>query len=330
MTSVALDYLLNPFIDLFKEDGLNEILINRPGELWIDKKGVFERREVAFVDLSYLTNLSNAVAQYSSQFVSSENPLLSASLSNGLRIQVVFKPISGPNNIALAIRNSYQKKISLEDLNKNNIFAHVKEVYSQDAEVYKNMRSLSSNKKYFDLILYAIKNRRNIIVSGGTSSGKTTFLNACLNEIDTNERIVTIEDVQEINLANHENKLHLVSSKGSQGVSNVAVIDLIEASLRLRPDRIIVGELRGVEAFSFLRALNTGHPGSIATIHSDSPIMALDQLKLMVMQKNLGLTISDIENYIYNVLDLVIQCKKGSNGLRYIDDIWINDRKFLE
>lgn len=327
MTSVALESLLNPFFDLFKEDSLNEILINKPGELWIEKAGVFEKRLVDFINLDYLVNLSNVVAQYTSQFISSHQPLLSASLSNGLRIQIVFKPVAGPNNIALAIRNNFQKKLSLKYLHENHMFDYIKESANVNLEVYNILRDMIDKKQYFESILYAIKKRKNIIVSGGTSSGKTTFLNACLNEIPSHERIITVEDVNEIILPNHENKLHLVASKGNQGVANVGIIDLIEASLRLRPDRLIVGELRGIEAFSFLRAINTGHPGSIATLHADNPMMALKQLELMVMQKNLGLNIDDIEKYILSSLDIVIQCKKSSKGIRYIDDIWLNDQK---
>jgi type IV secretion system protein VirB11 len=121
----------------------------------------------------------------------------------------------------------------------------------------------------------------------------------------------------------------LLASKGAQGRAHVTTQDLIEACLRLRPDRIIVGELRGAEAFSFLRAINTGHPGSIATLHADTPQMALEQLKLMVMQAGLGMPPSEIREYIRNVVDIVIQLKRGSGGKRYVSEVYFDDRADL-
>ena len=121
---------------------------------------------------------------------------------------------------------------------------------------------------------------------------------------------------------NHKNTVNLLASKGGQGRAKVTTQDLIEACLRLRPDRIIVGELRGAEAFSFLRSINTGHPGSISTLHADSPTMALEQLKLMVMQAGLGMPPDEIKKYILAVIDIVIQLKRGSGGKRYVSEIY--------
>ena len=134
--------------------------------------------------------------------------------------------------------------------------------------------------------------------------------------------MITVEDAREIQLPQHPNKVHLLASKGGQGRAKVTTQDLIEACLRLRPDRIIVGELRGAEAFSFLRAINTGHPGSISTLHADTPTMALEQLKLMVMQAGLGMPPEEIKNYILAVIDIVIQLKRGDGGRRDISEIY--------
>jgi type IV secretion system protein VirB11 len=172
---------------------------------------------------------------------------------------------------------------------------------------------------------YAIKNKKNIVISGGTSTGKTTFTNAALLEIPHEERLITVEDAREVQLPYHKNRVHLLASKGGQGRANVSTQDLIEACLRLRPDRIIVGELRGAEAFSFLRAINTGHPGSISTLHADTPDMALEQLKLMVMQAGLGMPPEEIKTYIKAVIDIVVQLKRASGGKRYISEIYYKD-----
>ena len=158
-----------------------------------------------------------------------------------------------------------------------------------------------------------------MVISGGTSTGKTTFLNALLQEIPMDERIITIEDTREVN-APHGNLLNLIAAKGDQGKSLITIQDLLEASLRLRPDRIILGELRGKEAYTFLRAINTGHPGSICTLHADSPAGAIEQLSLMVLQANLGLSRSEIKDYVSSMIDIVIQLKREGSR-RFISAI---------
>ncbi len=173
-----------------------------------------------------------------------------------------------------------------------------------------------------DFLHRSVIYKKNIIVSGGTSTGKTTFTNAMIKAIPAEERLITVEDAREIELSAHANRVHLLSSKGGQGRAKVNTQDLIEACLRLRPDRIIVGELRGLEAFSFLRAINTGHPGSISTLHADTPKMAFEQLKLMVMQAGLGMSPAEILNYIKNVIDIVVQVKRGDKGRRFVSEIY--------
>jgi type IV secretion system protein VirB11 len=191
------------------------------------------------------------------------------------------------------------------------------------------LSKLLKENKIKEFLISAVQWKKNIIISGGTSTGKTTFTNAALRAIPTEERLITVEDAREIVLNDHLNRVHLLASKGAQGRAHVTTQDLIEACLRLRPDRIIVGELRGAEAFSFLRAINTGHPGSIATLHADTPQMALEQLKLMVMQAGLGMPPSEIREYIRNVVDIVIQLKRGSGGKRYVSEVYFDDRADL-
>lgn len=190
-----------------------------------------------------------------------------------------------------------------------------------DDPVDRHLDSLLKQRRIREFLEYAVINKKNIIISGGTSIGKTTFTNATLRTIPAEERIITVEDAREIVLNDHPNRVHLIASKGGQGRAKVTTQDLIEAYLRLRPDRIIVGELRGAEAFSFLRAINTGHPGSISTLHADSPAKALEQIKLMVMQANLGIPPDQIIPYIRNVIDIVIQLKRTSGGKRSISEI---------
>jgi type IV secretion system protein VirB11 len=167
----------------------------------------------------------------------------------------------------------------------------------------------------------AVKARKTIIVSGGTSTGKTTFLNALIREIDAAERLVLIEDTPELVLR-HDNAIGLVAVRGAMGEANVTTDDLLGASLRLRPDRIILGELRGREAFTFLRAINTGHPGSLTTIHADTPDGALEQLILMVLQSGITLQRIDLHSYIGNVVDVVVQLERRGGVRRISAIVW--------
>jgi type IV secretion system protein VirB11 len=165
----------------------------------------------------------------------------------------------------------------------------------------------------------AVLDRRTILISGGTSSGKTTFLNSLLREVPKEERVILIEDTPEIRI-NSPASIGLVAIKGEMGEAKVNTDDLLQASLRLRPDRIVLGELRGTEAVSFLRAINTGHPGSFSTIHANSTSGALEQLGLMVMQAGLGLSRSDTLVYAKSVIDVVVQLAKR-DGKRAVVDI---------
>jgi type IV secretion system protein VirB11 len=160
----------------------------------------------------------------------------------------------------------------------------------------------------------AVAARKTILISGGTSSGKTTFLNALLREISDDERIVIVEDTPEIGVR-QPNSLGLVAVRGEQGEAKITTDDLLQASLRLRPDRIILGEVRGPEAVTFLRAINTGHPGSFTTIHANTPQGALEQLALMAMQSGIGLNRADTLAYIRSVVDVVVQLGRV-NGQR--------------
>ncbi|SPR02150.1 type VI secretion protein [Orientia tsutsugamushi str. Gilliam] len=319
--NIALETYLTPFKLIFDEAGVNEVMINRPGEVWVEKKGSYRQELMKDLDFSHLAGLARLIAQSTEQVISEEKPLLSATLPNGYRVQVVFPPACEVGSIGIAIRKVSSLNMTLEDYNKAGAFDYT----AIDEVIDENDKILSEyliNKQFKNFLQHAIKSKKNIIISGGTSSGKTTFTNSALLEVPHTERLITVEDAREISIPNHPNRLHLLASKGNQGRAKVTTQDLIEACLRLRPDRIIIGELRGAEAFSFLRAINTGHPGSISTLHADTTAMALEQLKLMVMQAGLGMPPDEIKNYINAVIDIVVQLKRGDRGIRYISEIY--------
>ncbi len=319
----ALETYLRPLYLLFDEDGVNEISINKPLEAWVEKKGDIRKENVPQLTFEHLKSLALLVAQSTEQVISEENPLLSGTLPNGFRIQVVISPACEAGTIGISIRKPSTMNLDLDAYEKLGAFdstATEKVIDENDAI----LKEYLEKKEIKEFLKHAVISKKNIIISGGTSTGKTTFTNAMLREIPSDERLITCEDAREIVLNDHPNKLHLLASKGGQGRAKVTTQDLIEACLRLRPDRIIVGELRGAEAFSFLRAINTGHPGSISTLHADTPLMAIEQLKLMVMQAGLGLPPDQIKEYIMQVVNIVVQLKRAEKGKRYISEIYFN------
>jgi type IV secretion system protein VirB11 len=174
------------------------------------------------------------------------------------------------------------------------------------------------------MLALAVRQKRNILISGGTSTGKSTFLNALIREIPDRERLILIEDTPELQLR-HDNAIGLIAARGQMGESLATSDDLLNASLRMRPDRIILGEIRGPEAFTFLRAINTGHPGSMSTIHADSPQRAVEQMALLVLQTGTQLGREDVVSYVGSVVDIFVQLERR-DGARRISEIRINPR----
>lgn len=317
---------LREYLDVFKtyldDAQISEICVNKPGEVWIERMGqpAMMACEAPHITNEVLIRLGRLIAAYNDQTIAKDKPLLSASLPSGERIQMAIPPIA-PKGVALSIRKQVVKNMTLDDYEHAGAFEGVNITKDlQNRQELCELRVLAEKGDIKTFITESTRLKKNIIISGGTSSGKTTFLNSILKAIDTDERIITIEDTPEVKPA-QANHLSLIASKGEQGFSKVTIQDLLEASLRLRPDRILLGELRGKEAYTFLRAVNTGHPGSITTVHADTPRGALEQITLMVLQANLGLTHDQIMAYISSIIDIVIQWKRVG-GKRIISEIW--------
>lgn len=321
----ALETYLKPLEEVFEIENVVEISINKPGEVWYEVKGEMHKKDIPELDINHLKSLGRLVAQSTEQMVSEEKPLLSATLPAGYRIQVVFPPACEAGYVIVSIR----KQTVLDmDLDQYEALGAFQKTVTEEVEDKLNIElsRLLDRGEVKEFIKMAVKGKKNIIVSGGTSTGKTTFMNATLKEIPHHDRIITVEDAREIDLKHFPNKVHLLCSRGGQGRAKVTPQDLIETCLRLRPDRIIVGELRGSEAFSFLRAVNTGHPGSISTLHADSPQLAFEQLILMVMQAGLNISRETIYEYVHSVINVVVQLKRGDGGTRFVSEIYFRDR----
>lgn len=324
MSDVAIHTFLRPLSPFLNQDGIAEISINRPGEAWIEKSGEMECHAVPELAFSHIRSLANLVARYSEQQISEETPLLSATLPGGYRVQIVLPPAVEAGSVAISIRKQTLLDMDLESYEKLGAFERINDKTVQEREEQKKLFYLFERKNYRWFIEAALLLKKNILISAGTSTGKTTFLNACLKAIPHTERILTIEDAREVKTP-HANRVHLLSSRGGQGLAKVTPQQLLEASLRLRPDRIILGELRGAEAFAYLRAINSGHPGSITTIHADSPTLAFEQLALMVMQADLGMERPQILEYIKSIIPIVVQLKRGEKGKRYISEVYYRE-----
>lgn len=314
--SIYLQSYLEPLRPWLDATDVTEILVNRPGEIWVERAGAaaMERHDIADLTTSLLARLSHQIARSNFQGINRESPLLSATLPGGVRVQIIAPPATR-NGVAVAFR-----KHVLNDIDVSQFLAQTRLSRSASkVDDKQHMQRLAADGDIAGLLNFVVTKRKTVLVSGGTSSGKTTLINALIKEIPQNERLVVIEDTPELRL-DHPNSIGLVAVAGNQGEAMVTTDDLMRASLRMRPDRLIVGELRGPEVITFMRAINTGHPGSFASIHASSTQGALEQLALMCLQAGLGLSREDTLSYTRSMIDVVIQLRRDS-GQRFFDDI---------
>lgn len=319
--TIALEEYLKPLARFIHDPAISEILINQPHFVFIEKGSVFEHHTVDDLDYRHLTGLANLVARHSDQRLSEKEPLLSGQLPTGHRIQVILPPATTAQRMVIAIRKQTISDVAL-DYYATQSFQRTKPCYlpshrSTQAlnEMDQNLSELFEQGNYLAFLQTAIVHKKNVLISGATSTGKTTFLNACLKAIPLHEHIVTLEDVPEVKPP-HIMHTALFTSKGLQGVANVTMQDLVQASLRIRPDRIIMGELRGAEAADFINATATGHDGSLSSIHASNPHMAFMRLVHMVKLNGSNLAREDILEDLHTVIDVVVQLQRRMDGQR--------------
>ena len=321
MSGVYLSAYLAPLRPYLEREGVTDIWINRPGELWLEHAGGRTERMAApeLTDLA-LERLARQIAAANHQGFNREQPLVSASLPDGARVQIVGPPATR-DGIALAIRRHALSDLSLGELAGAGLFSAPRQANGNGEAGA--LRALLDAGDQQGFLARAVAARKTIVISGGTSSGKTTLMNALIKQIAPAERLVTIEDTPEVRLA-HDNVVAMIATRGDAGEARVDTEDLLQAALRMRPDRILLGELRGREAFAFLRAVNTGHPGSITTIHADSAAGALDQIAMLSLMNGVHVSWEAIGAYIRKVIDVVVQLKRV-DGRRVITEILYSD-----
>lgn len=288
---------LGPIQPLLEDDTINDVLINRHDRIYIERDGKLHRTEVTFPSDAAVIDIAEKIVSAVGRRLNPARPLVDARLLDGSRVNIIAPPLS-VDGTAISIRKFAKKVITLE--------------------MMRDQQNMSASLAEFLRIMARCK--LNVIVSGGTGSGKTTLLNAMSQFIDYEERVVTIEDAAELKLQ-MPNLVRLETKPASfdrRREEEVTIRDLVKNALRMRPDRIIVGEVRGAEAFDMMQAMNTGHEGSLTTIHANHPRDALSRLENMINMANLNLPITAIRQQISSAINVIVQISRMRDGHRRI------------
>lgn len=308
---------------LLSRPGVTEICINRPQEVFLETQSGWQHEPLPCASYAWCYRLAKLIANATRQRVTEESPLLSAALPTGERVQIVIPPAVLPGTVAITIRRPANVVWSVADLSKAGLFRATHRASESLDPTEQQLLDHLAAREYEAFLGLAVRAKKNIVVSGATGSGKTTFTKALIREIPRDERLITIEDAPELILSDHPNHVRLFYSKGDQGQARVAPKQLLESCLRMRPDRILLAELRSDEAFDYLRNANSGHPGSITSVHASSADLAFEQLTLLVKQSKSGgdLPRPEIKALLFMLVDIVVQF--GFVGRqRCIQEIW--------
>ena len=316
---------MGPLRDLLAQPGVFECCINKPGTTWVETAAGWVQHVTPDLTFERLRGLALALASWNADSVSAEKPILSAIAPDGERVQFVLPPAVDAGLISMTIRKPSDATFSLAELGTKGLFGAVAKYASGQGlgadTMTAELRELYDSGDVEAFLARAVKARKNILISGATGSGKTTLSKALIAQIPLNERIITIEDTPELVIP-HPNCVALKYSKDA-GRGKVTPQQLLESCLRMRPDRILLQELRDGTAFYYIRNVNSGHPGSITTVHADSCALAFEQLTLLVKQSEAGsdLDRSDIRSLLQHSIDVVVQCKRAGAAFR-VTELW--------
>lgn len=289
---------LSPIVQYLDDPDISEIMVNAPNEIWIEQKGKLTLTESQFGSEELLMSAVNNIAQFVGRRIDRINPRLDARLPDGSRVHIVLPPCAR-KGICMSIRKFSKEALTLQKLIE---FGSI----TEDAVAY---------------LRASILCKRNLLVSGGTGSGKTSLLNAVSSLIPDDNRIIVIEDSAELQLQQSHILSFETQTADRQGQGEVTIRDLLTSSLRLRPDRIVIGEIRSGEALDFLQALNTGHGGSMGTVHANSPIESLSRLETLTLFSGLDLPMNAIRQQVASAINIIIQTSKYHDGSRKISHI---------
>jgi type IV secretion system protein VirB11 len=313
---------LEPLAPYLTDNTLTEIVVNRPGEIFVEGADGWSRHEAPTLTQAYLSHLATAAAGHTRQDIGPEYPVVSTSLIGEERCQIVVPPAVPAGMISLTVRKPSTLTMTLDALEQAKLFDEVRSAGDELTDGEHRLLALKEAGHWREFLELAVRSRRNILISGATGSGKTTLSKALIAAIPAHERLITIEDTIELVIP-HQNCVRLLYAKDGQGVAKIGPRELLESSLRMRPDRILLQELRDGTAFFYLRNVNSGHPGSITTVHADSARLAFEQMTLLVKESAEGRDLhrDDIRSLLLHLVDVVVQMQKR-NGRYRISEIY--------
>jgi type IV secretion system protein VirB11 len=321
---------LRPMREQLDAPGVLEICLNRPGELLVETSTGW--RSVAAPDMTVerCLSLATAVATFCDQQISQERPLLSATLPSGERVQFAIPPAVPRGTVSITLRKPASLIKGLRAFEQEGLFERMASAATAGDEIRPieaQLRQLRQARRFADFLRLAVRQRQTIVVSGRTGSGKTTFMKGLIEEVPKQERLITIQDTAELTLPHHPNVVHLFYSKDGQGTARVTAKSLLEACLRMKPDRIFLAEVRGEECFQFIRLAASGHPGSITSVHAGSCALAIEQMSLMIRESGAGggMTMDEIKRLLRLVIDVIVQFDRDDQG-RFISEIHYEPR----
>lgn len=318
----SLQLKLKPLRVILDNPQVTEVCINKPGEVFVQTYQGWQREDIAYADFEWCRELAKLVGNATKQSITETNPLMSATLPTGERAQFVLPPATLAKHVSITIRRPSTRVRTLDELAKAGLFLQAKDATAELDSSEVELLALKAAGRYEEFLRLAVYSKKNILVSGSTGTGKTTTTNALILEVPKDERLIVIEDAAELILPNHDNNVRLFYSKGGQGLAKVTPKMLLESCLRMRPDRVFLSELRGDEAFDYLRVIGA-HPGSVTSVHGSTARLALVQVMLLVKQSEAGQSLSteDVWSLLYSLVDVVIQFV-FVGGKRLVSEVW--------
>jgi type IV secretion system protein VirB11 len=308
-SSVMLAEYLTPLQPFLDDDTLTEVCVNRPREVWTEGREGWKLHEAPNLSFSHCRQLATLIASYNGKSITAERPVLSAALPMGERVQVIIPPACEANTVSITIRKPSMIDKTLDELDAEGAFEECKDVADELQPFEHELMKLKGEARIKEFLDLAVRKHRNILIVGKTGSGKTTVTKSLIRSIGEEERLITIEDVHELFLNQHKNKVHLFYSREDEGgAAKVTPKQALASCLRMKPDRILLAELRGDEAWEFIKSVNTGHPGSISTMHANGAYEAFEQLTALIKDSHTGahLDTAYIKHRLFTTLDIVL------------------------
>jgi len=301
------EYLV-PLSPYLQDEAATEICVNRPGEVWTESREGWNRHDVPALTFQHCRHLAILIASYNAKAIDADRPILSAVLPDGARVQVLIPPACEAHTVSITVRKPSLLDKTLEELDAEGAFDAYEAVDPGLQAIERELMALREQKRIKEFLDLAVRTQQNILVVGKTGSGKTTVTKSLIRSIPAAERLITIEDVHELFLRDHANKVHLFYARADEGGGKVSSKQALASCLRMKPDRILLAELRGDEAWEFVKSVNTGHPGSISTMHANGAFEAFEQLTALIKDSPTGahLDTEYIKHRLFTTIDIVL------------------------